>query len=549
MLYRLVRPMKRKGSSNQQFVQRIPADLQQQMVGMKLAVPIGDEIVFLIVSKKAQSIRFSLRTRDPSEIKDRQASASSYLEKVFKALRTNAPISLSHRNAVALSGDIYQAWSSDLDKGKQTAVEHTAEGWVRVDHIDMSEIEAGYEAAIRYVDDLEKADDREALEKAFGPIIDKLLLERGIANIDAQSRSMVHREFLKALRDGFKVRKRMAGSDYSVDPNSERFSTWSSEDDVQPSPSISLRGLLDGWWKEAQTRGLSESTYDSYRKAVFTLGDFLGHDDASRVTEEDVLRFKEHLSNSVNARTNKRLNAKTIKDSYLAGLRSVFGWAVDNSKLDGNPASDVTVKVGKKARLRDTWFSGGEVEAILSAASKVQPGKKEPWQRHGMKRWVPWLCAYSGARVGEMVQLRKKDICHDGERWIITITPEAVTVKTKERRDVPLHPHLVDLGFIDFVQSAPEGPLFMWSGTGRPAWRTSKNRLTEFIRTIVDDPNVSPNHGWRHTFKTIGSEVGIQDKVLDAICGHKPRSEGDKYGGVTIVAKAAAIQLIPRFLD
>lgn len=47
MLYRLVRPVKRTGSSKQQFVQRIPADLRERMVGMKLAVPIGEETAFV----------------------------------------------------------------------------------------------------------------------------------------------------------------------------------------------------------------------------------------------------------------------------------------------------------------------------------------------------------------------------------------------------------------------------------------------------------------------------------------------------------------------
>ena len=87
----------------------------------------------------------------------------------------------------------------------------------------------------------------------------------------------------------------------------------------------------------------------------------------------------------------------------------------------------------------------------------------------------------------------------------------------------------------------------MWSGTGRSAWRTAKNRLTAFIRTIVTDPDIQPTHGWRHTFKTRGSEVGIQDKALDAICGHDPRTVGDDYGGVTVQAKARAMELFPRY--
>jgi hypothetical protein len=55
MLYRLVRPMKRQGSSKQHFVKRIPADVKGRMVGMKLAIPIGDERTIVAVTDKMQA--------------------------------------------------------------------------------------------------------------------------------------------------------------------------------------------------------------------------------------------------------------------------------------------------------------------------------------------------------------------------------------------------------------------------------------------------------------------------------------------------------------
>lgn len=160
---------------------------------------------------------------------------------------------------------------------------------------------------------------------------------------------------------------------------------------------------------------------------------------------------------------------------------------------------------------------------------------------------MSWLCAYRGARLGKIVQLRQQDVRREGERWVINFTPEAGRVKSKESRVVPIHEHLIDQGFAAFVEAAPDGHLFMWSGTEREAWRSAKNRLTAFVREHVTDPNVQPNHGWRHTFKTVGSEAGIQDKVLDAICGHDPRTVGEGYGGVTLVAKVRALAMFPRF--
>jgi hypothetical protein len=41
VLYRLVRPMKRSGSSKQQFVQRIPADVRPRAIGRTLTIRLG----------------------------------------------------------------------------------------------------------------------------------------------------------------------------------------------------------------------------------------------------------------------------------------------------------------------------------------------------------------------------------------------------------------------------------------------------------------------------------------------------------------------------
>ena len=112
---------------------------------------------------------------------------------------------------------------------------------------------------------------------------------------------------------------------------------------------------------------------------------------------------------------------------------------------------------------------------------------------------------------------------------------------------IPIHLHLIEKGFMDYVEDAPDGSLFMWSGTGRQAWRTSKNKLTEFVRQHVSDPSVQPNHGWRHSFKTTGREAGIEGYILDAICGHAPDTEGKKYEVVNVKTMAKALKRFPRF--
>lgn len=73
-----------------------------------------------------------------------------------------------------------------------------------------------------------------------------------------------------------------------------------------------------------------------------------------------------------------------------------------------------------------------------------------------------------------------------------------------------------------------------------------KNRLSEFARQYVSDPGVSPNHSWRHRFRTVATEAGIAGNVIDALCGWSARSVGERYGSVSLKARADAIARLPQ---
>ena len=123
MLYRLVRSVKRSDSSLVQFVKRIPDDVLPRAANLKLSIPLGDgEFQHITISPKAQAVRFSLRTRDPSLAKSRQAHVLAYLEEVWRGLRTTKPISLTLRQAHALTGELYRAWASERQAEQTTAI-------------------------------------------------------------------------------------------------------------------------------------------------------------------------------------------------------------------------------------------------------------------------------------------------------------------------------------------------------------------------------------------------------------------------------------------
>ncbi len=311
---------------------------------------------------------------------------------------------------------------------------------------------------------------------------------------------------------------------------------------------VSLKKL---WNDYVQSRTLAGFLKDGGRRqepVIKSLRAFLTHDDAAQVTKKDLMAWRDHLM--------KSLSAKTVSDIYLSTVRSLFRWAGQEEKLADNPAATVRQPKSRKVYGRERGFTDDEAVAVLRVSRSYKPNAdqsgyiREKAHLVAAKRWAPIICAFTGARISEITQLRKEDVRQDGERWIIRITPDAGTVKAGNYRDVPLHRQIVQEGFIDFVRAAKTGPLFH-GGTGpkdfaMKAMRIS-NQVADWLRKsrVIPADIDQPNHAWRHRFKTKGRELGIDARILDAIQGHAARTAGDGYGDVTMPAKVRAIDILP----
>jgi uncharacterized membrane-anchored protein YhcB (DUF1043 family) len=76
--------------------------------------------------------------------------------------------------------------------------------------------------------------------------------------------------------------------------------------------------------------------------------------------------------------------------------------------------------------------------------------------------WVPLLLAYTGARRSEVAGLLTTDVGHEDGIPYLYIRPNHLRglKNTASKRRIPIHPHLVELGFLDFVQSVRTSKLF-----------------------------------------------------------------------------------------
>ena len=313
-------------------------------------------------------------------------------------------------------------------------------------------------------------------------------------------------------------------------------------------PPVSLEALWRDYKDSRVQAGFMKDGGRRQDPVIRNLREHLRHDDARQVKKKDLLAWRDVLM--------KDKTAKTVNDIYLSTIRSLFAWAEENERLPENVAANVRQQKPRRQHVRERGYTDAEALEVLKAARSYQPkvnktGRNETAHQVAAKRWCPIICAFTGARISEITQLRKQDVRQENDWWIIRITPEAGSVKAGDYRDVPLHPQIIELGFIDFVMAAPSGPLFH-AAKDPDRYATAASSVSDEVakwlrRTKVAPERVRPNYGWRHRFKTIARENGLSDRVTDAICGHAGKTAGDDYGDVTLKAKQRLIEALPSY--
>lgn len=323
------------------------------------------------------------------------------------------------------------------------------------------------------------------------------------------------------------------------------------ETPARVSAPVSLRQLFQDYIAKKQAVGKHRDGGAAWRPVIESLIKFLKHDDAAKIQRKDLIAWRDHLLAAGKS-------PKTISDKYLAAVSAILRWAHDDELIPSNEAARVSQEVPKRVQSREKGYTETEAVRVLTACLRYQPSAtgtkgivRESPQVTAAKRWVPLICAFTGARVSEITQARKEDFRQEHDRWILRITPDAGTVKTSQYRDVPLHNQIEELGFFRFLEAAGPGPLFHGAQDKDrylDAARTTAGRLSQWLNELdVVPDDVAPSHGWRHRFKTIGRQLGISDRVIDAIQDHAGRTAGDDYGDVTMLTKIRAIDQFPNY--
>jgi integrase len=303
---------------------------------------------------------------------------------------------------------------------------------------------------------------------------------------------------------------------------------------VVTSGSVTLASLIASWSAE---RRPDDRTVYSWGRKLGLFETWLGHDDATRVTKADVLRYRDHLLNTK--------APKTVSDT-ITMIRVLYQAAIESDRLSGeNPAGTVKVKAKANQLEKVRPYSDEEARLVLDAAR----GQTSP-----SLRWLPILLAWTGARLEEAAGLRVCDVKQDnGNGWFIDLVPHyRRPLKTdSSQRRIPLARAVELEGFLEFVKVRCEDPghLLFADVTTDYHGRLGANvgrRLANMVRSAgVTDPRVQPAHGFRHRFTDLMREAGVEAVVQDAILGHTTAGLTGRYGsGHSLAVLRKAIEAV-----
>ncbi|MCW0980476.1 site-specific integrase [Agrobacterium sp. BT-220-3] len=542
MVIKMPRPSKRKDSANALFRQRVPLDLIEKLKGKTFTtyLPVSSDPADGTAEYKALvsgQIKFSLRTADTRLVRIRHAAASEAVE-AFYAAAYRGPQDLTHRETQAILGLFY---THLIEKHRDNPPASIFEGG----RIAWSEFEIWddiLDEAARLVAYGTAAARRLADQQMLRLIDIDAFLAANAIELSERSRANLTEALPETLRKATATLKAYASGDYGPDtlitsypPRTAVLTKYSLA--ANPAPSLNNAGngiaqcttfdeLFRRWQTETRPAASTVSTWKG-RMAQFSA--FIGKTDPRTVDEVDAIRWKDDLIAK---------GRKAIQVGQIAALRRLYSYGVENAATSGithNPFAGIKANQKKVAGTGRLPFTSSEVSIILSAARK----EKLPHLR-----WASWLCAATGARIGEIAQLWGSMIIEvDGIPCVaITTAPDGGSIKNVgSERTIPIHPDLIAEGFLEYVRQRGKGPLFYREishkaakarddGARKHKSKGVTNRVSDWVRGLgITDARKAPSHSWRHWHKSTLTALSVSDRLMDEIHGHSNRSAAAGY--------------------
>jgi integrase len=235
-------------------------------------------------------------------------------------------------------------------------------------------------------------------------------------------------------------------------------------------------------------------------------------------------------------------------------LKGVCRYAKSNTHHSENIGNNIEYKLPPrhKEEAKYNLFTDSQLEGIFN--SWVYGTERPKGQsKDGVKDyyfWTPLIGLFTGARLGELIQLRTSDIGSLNGIPYFHITNDDTpksednsnrrTLKnSNSKRKVPIHPQLIEMGFLEYVEYLKaNGSTHLFPGAylGGKSIKAAKSAASKWfsrltikigIRAYADRLHV--NHSFRHTLTDNLRQQGVEDLLIKSLTGHTNHMYGKDY--------------------
>lgn len=240
------------------------------------------------------------------------------------------------------------------------------------------------------------------------------------------------------------------------------------------------------------------------------------------------------------------------RELRMQWIARMFKWLKDQKWITDDPMTGLRGEsVESKADRRNTAlkkavrkpFSNADLTLIFNAPW-FQTGRGELTAEGTYREfcpfryWLPILGVFSGGRINELCQLYVDDVAQtEAGTWYLDINKNSADKSLKEQKDsarcwsirkVPLHPVLIDLGFIEWCQRLrAEGfrrvfPELSWNETTHYAKEPIRAMSQFLLKLGMPRDNTKVFHSFRHVVNNEIMKVNCPPEVRKRLLGHEP---------------------------
>lgn len=243
------------------------------------------------------------------------------------------------------------------------------------------------------------------------------------------------------------------------------------------------------------------------------------------------------------------LTAESVRQ-IMTAVNMVFGWARAEHDITlqniVQPMIPPPSSGGSKKGKREA-FTSDELQKLFMSPVFTGVESMDAWfkaghvgMQHTGRFWVPLLALYSGARLMESVQLLRQDIGCESGIWFIDINEDngaqsGKSVKNESSiRRVPVHPVLIRLGFLGFIQTVEVGARLFPDIDIGPAIQRHRHASKMFNKLLMVAGIKGQKKVWhslRHSFEQACRDSRVDSAIMDQLQGHSQKtSMREVYG-------------------